>query len=236
MKKRLTVLFGVLLLAALTPVAAYADAHEAMVFVVHAIPGTDLGLPADLAVDIAVNDACALPNFKFMDTAGPLPFAPGTYNIKIYLANEAAPCSGDPVIEADVPFMAGETVLVTAHLTEEGGITASKFVVDTSAVANKKARFTFIHAAAAPAVDVQAFRETGPLNPMFMVPEMSNGDRMAVQIRPKSWHFSLGPAGSGIKLTAKRVNMKLGQNFVLMAVGSLQFETFTWLRWKLKAK
>jgi len=236
MRKTLAFFAGALLLIALTPAAVHADSHAAMVYVVHGIPGTDLGLDPDLAVDIAVNDACAIQNFKFMETAGPLPFLPGTYNIKIYLADEVNPCSGTPVIDADVPFMAGETVLLAAHLTAEGGITASKFVVDTSAVANKKARFTFIHAAAAPSVDVQAFRETGVLNPMFMVPEMSNGDRMAVQIRPRNWHFSLGPAGSGVKLTGKRVRMKLGQNFVMMAVGSLTFETFTFLRWKLNAK
>jgi len=236
MKKILTFLCGALLLIALVPAVSHADSHAAMIYVVHAIPGTDLGLDPELAVDIAVNDACAIPNFKFMETAGPLPLAPGTYNIKIYLANEAAPCSGDPVIEADVPFMAGETALVTAHLTEEGGITASKFVVDTTAVANKKARFTFIHAAAAPAVDVQAYRETGALDPMFMVPDMSNGDKMAVQIRPKNWHFSLGPAYSGVRLTGKRVKLKLGKTFILMAVGSLQFETFTWLRWSLNSK
>lgn len=236
MKKTLVLLSIALLLTALVPAVSHADSHAAMIYVVHAIPGTDLGLDPELAVDVAVNDACAIPNFKFMETVGPLPLEPGTYNIKIYLANEAAPCSGDPVIEADVPFMAGETALVTAHLTEEGGITASKFVVDTSAVANKKARFTFIHAAAAPAVDVQAFRKFGALDPMFMVPDMSNGDKMAVQVRPKSWHFSLGPAFSGVELTGKLFNLKLGQNFVLMAVGSLQFNTFTWLRWKINAK
>jgi hypothetical protein len=106
---------------------AGADAHAANVRVAHGIPGQDLGADPALPVDVLVNDSiCLLEGFTFGEFAGPVELAPGTYNIKISLASTPA-CSNPPVIEADVPFDAGEDATVIAHLSEAGDPTASKF-------------------------------------------------------------------------------------------------------------
>jgi hypothetical protein len=107
---------------------AGADAHAANVRVAHGIPGQDLGADPALPVDVLVNDSiCLLEGFTFGEFAGPVELDPGTYNIKISLASPSDACSNPPVIEADVPFDAGEDATVIAHLSEAGDPTASKF-------------------------------------------------------------------------------------------------------------
>jgi hypothetical protein len=218
-----------LFVLALTAGYAQAQDKNARVYVIHGIPGLDLGLDPTLPVDVFVNDALAIPGFLFKQKVGPLAFPAGTYNIKIALAGTT-----DPVIEADVPFYSNETAVVIAHLTADGGITASKFIYDMSPVSGVKSRFYFNHLAAAPTVDVWATRTTGVLDPMFRVDEISNGDKFFVEVRPKEWRLVLGPTGTGIELTSKHVNLKLANNTIIFALGSLDFSTFTFISLRIK--
>jgi hypothetical protein len=199
--------------------------------VVHGIPGLDLGLDPDLPVDVYVNDAKAIANFKFKKVKGPLSLPAGTYNIKIAPAGTTT-----YVIDADVPFYAKETTAVIAHLTAEGGITASKFVYDMSPVYNSKARFYFQHLAAAPSVDVWTTRVTGNKAEMFRVDDMRNGDKYAVEVRSKEWRLVLGPTGTGIELAAKHLQLKNQENIIVLALGSLEFQTFTFKVIRLEGK
>jgi len=228
--KRINVLL-VLGLFVLAVTAGYAQAQDknAQVFVIHGIPGIDLGLDPDLSVDVYVDDALAIPGFKFKQKVGPLAFPAGTYNIKIALEGTT-----DPVIEADVPFFSNETAVVIAHLTDEGGITASKFVYDMSPISGIKSRFYFNHLANAPTVDVWANRTTGVGNPMFRVDEISNGDKFFVEVRPKEWLLSLGPTGTGIELTSKHVRLQYAKATLIFALGSLENQTFTFISLRIR--
>jgi hypothetical protein len=208
---------------------AQAQDKNARLYVVHGIPGLDLGLDPDLSVDVFVNDGLAIPGFKFGEKVGPLALPAGTYNIKIALEGTT-----DPVIEADVPFFSNETAVVIAHLTTEGGITASKFVYDMSPISGVKSRFYFNHLANAPTVDVWATRTFGAIDPMFRVDEISNGDKFFVEVRPKAWRLVLGPTGTGIELVEKHVRLRFANNTIIFAVGSLDFQTFTFISLRIK--
>ena len=59
---------------------------EGIVYVVHGINGTDLGLSEALPVDVSLNGACALPGFTFGEIVGPLELPVGSYDIAIGLA------------------------------------------------------------------------------------------------------------------------------------------------------
>jgi hypothetical protein len=199
------------------------DAHlNASVYVVHGIPGLDLALDPDLPVDVYVNDALTLAGLKFKQVKGPLSLPAGTYNIKI-----APEGTTTYVIEADVPFYPMETTAVIAHLTADGGITASKFVYDMSPVSGRRSRFYFQHLAAAPSVDVWTTRVAGSKAQMFSVDDVRNGDKFFVEIRPKEWRLVLGPTGTGIELTAKHLELNNKENLIVLALGSLEFQTFT---------
>ena len=65
MKRTVFCLVGAMLITAVGTPAADADGHESMVYVVHGIPGQDLGLEPALPVDVSVNGACALESFAF---------------------------------------------------------------------------------------------------------------------------------------------------------------------------
>lgn len=109
------------------------DPNYGIVYVVHGINGTDLGLDEALPVDVSVNGACALTDFRFRDIAGPLRLAAGSYDIQVHLAADAA-CTGAVAIDAPgIQLPGGANVSIAAHLTDGGAPTASVFVNDISA-------------------------------------------------------------------------------------------------------
>jgi hypothetical protein len=112
------------------PASMNGSSMQGTVYVVHGINGTDLGLDEALPVDISVNGACALSDFRFRDIAGPLMLDEGTYDIKVFLA-DATPCAGAEAIDASGIFLpAGANVSIVAHLAEGGAPTATVFAND----------------------------------------------------------------------------------------------------------
>jgi hypothetical protein len=110
--------------------ASMSGSMQGTVYVVHGINGSDLGLDEVLPVDVSVNGACALTDFRFRDIAGPLPLDEGTYDIKVFLA-DPTPCGGAEAIDAPGVFLpAGANVSIVAHLAEGGAPTATVFAND----------------------------------------------------------------------------------------------------------
>jgi hypothetical protein len=233
MKKTLAIFGFALLLAGLLPSAAMAQ-NEATVFIIHGIPGIDLNLDPELPVDITVDGACLLQNFKFAEIAGPLSLAEGTYNIQIKLADLANPCGGTTVIEADVPFEANEKCTVIAHLTEEGGITASKFTHDLSAIKRNKARILMHHTANAPGVDIVWTPLVDDISPrMNQKDEFEAGDKYQIEVRPfpnDSWRMTLAPRGTGIVIFSQDFKFMDFAAYGMFAVGSVTNGTFRFIQ------
>jgi hypothetical protein len=227
-KKTLSIFASAFLLVGLLSGAAVAQ--DATVFIVHGIPGIDLDLDPELPVDIAVNGGCLLQNFKLGEIAGPVSLAAGTYNIQIKLADLSNPCGGTTVIEADVPFEANEKCTVIAHLTEEGGITASKFTHDLSGIKRNKARILMHHTAYAPSVDLMWVPLIGGIAPrMNQKDEFEHGDKYQIEIRPfpeDSWRFSLAPRGTGTTIFSQDFQFEDFTAYGIFAVGSVANGTF----------
>ena len=228
MKKNLTILASALLLVSLLSGTALAQ-DEATIFIIHGIPGIDLNLDPELPVDITVEGGCLLQNFKFGEIEGPFSLPAGTYNIQIKLADPSSPCGGTTVIEADVPFEANEKCTVIAHLTEEGGITASKFTHDLSAIKGKKARLLVHHTAFAPSVDL-SLMPVGDYRPrVVQMDDYAHGDKFQFEIRPfpnGGWKVSLAPTGTGMTIFSQDVNLKAYHGYAVFAVGSVANGTF----------
>ena len=167
---------------------AAAQAQPAKVYAIHGIPGGDLGLDPALPVDVAVNGACALTNFRFGEIRGPLSLPAGSYTFEIKLNLGGAACSGLTAIgPAVVPFAAGETATLIAHLTEAGSPTASKFVNDVSKTGAGRARLVAHHTAAAPAVDVVVSRDIyDPRRRPSACPASPTASRPWLQFSPAS--------------------------------------------------
>jgi hypothetical protein len=227
MKKTLSILASAILVVGL--LSGMAMAQDATIFVIHGIPGIDLGLDAKLPVDIEVDGTCLLQGFEFGEIAGPLSLAAGTYNIQIKLADPSNPCGGTTVIEADVPFEANEKCTVIAHLTEDGGITASKFTHDLSPIKRNKSRILMHHTAFAPNVDITWTPQADVLPRVIEIDEFEHGDKFHVEIRPlpaDSWQLAIAPRGTGTPIFFQDQQFQDFTAYGIFAVGSIVNGTF----------
>jgi hypothetical protein len=156
---RFSTLCAVVLTALVSAGAARAQTAPASFFVVHGIPGRDVGATLDplLPVDVLVGGKyCLLQGFTFGSIAGPYDVPPGTYTVAISLANPLAPCSNTPVISGSVALKSGEFGAVVAALSTSGAPAAEVYALNVSAIGAGKQRFMVAHAADAPEVEVKA--------------------------------------------------------------------------------
>lgn len=214
----------VVLVGATSPLAA----QNASVRIVHGIPGADVSPRLDpaLPVDVLVNDSiCLLQGFTFGSISGPYTLPAGTYDIKIFVADTLAPCSGSAAIAAPVPLGAGENVSIVAHLNEAGGLTASKFVNDVSPTGEGMSRIIAHHLAAAPAVDVTIRTGFPPMQ--ATVPGATNGAQAAAEVPEGGVTIGIAPAGTGTGIFARILRTSPGLSYTVYAVGSLANGTFT---------
>jgi hypothetical protein len=234
-----------MILAGALAVPAQADVTA---YVVHGIDSDDPMNP-DLPVDVFVSGlGCALPGFKFGDRVGPLNVPAGDYDISIFLADPANPCTGAEVIDLDgVTLPDGANATIIAHRTADGtagpgdllglGITASLFGNDSSATGRGKARVIAQHAAFAPSVDVVVSRDySNPDAPSVTVPGFSNptSDASAVisqinaQFRPGSWELALEISGAAV-FGPTTVRLRPSTVTYIYAVGDYAGGTFQYL-------
>lgn len=133
---------------------ATAPALAADVYVVHAIPGEDLGLDPTLPVDVSVDGGCALPGAVFGDAVFAGALATGPHEIEIRVSDGT--CTGALAVTARVDLSIAETAAIVAHLDANGAPTISKFTQKVTGLAPGNARLVIQHTAAAPAVDLKA--------------------------------------------------------------------------------
>ena len=211
----------------------HAQENAATVYVIHGIQGQDLDLDAALPVDVAVDGGCLLQGFSYGELAGPLNLAPGTYNITIGLADSENPCSNPPVIDAAVPFAAGEVAVVIAHLDADGAPTASKFLLDPSATEEGRSRITLHHTAAAPAVDILLSGTVCDWQGQRQFDAVPNGAQGALTVPPGLWDISLRPAGNHTPvLGPQRLEVDPSQAYLVFAVGALGNDSLTLLMYE----
>jgi hypothetical protein len=124
----------------------------ANLIVVHGIPGSDVGLPQSLPVDVLVNGAtCLLKGFTFGTVAGPVAVPPGVYKIAVSLADSAAPCANKPIINATVNLGGGSLSAVVAALSATNAPTAEFFRLNGFPLPPGSLRFVDVNATDAPA-------------------------------------------------------------------------------------
>lgn len=213
-----------LVLATLSLVPA---ARAADVYVVHGIDGSDLGLDPALLVDVEVNGAAALDDVAFGDVAGALPFETGFHDVAIRLSDGVpGAATGLVVTQTRLNLAAFETAVVVAHLDVNGTITLGKFTVNTDPIAAGSARVAVAHAAAAPAVDVQA-KGTQGTKGTVRTKLISNGNQSpAFDVNEGTYLFRVKPAlAKGI--VADLPDVPVTGNLLIVAVGTLAKGTFT---------
>ena len=113
MKNRIRLSLALALLcAALTTAMSASD--NAYMYLVQGIPGHDYPTPTDpqFPVDVLLNDeVCYVRGLAYGTIQGPLTFSPGTYDVKISVANSLAPCSNSPIVDSTVTLDSGRMSL-----------------------------------------------------------------------------------------------------------------------------
>lgn len=204
--------------------AANAQNMSAQVWVVHGIPGKDVNLPQSLPVDVSVGNQCVLQGFTFGRIAGPLTLAPGTVPIAISAANAQQPCSNPPIIAANVPFAAGERVIVVAHLDAQGMPTASKFPIDLSKTNPLSGRITLHHTANAPAVDIELKKFFFGQKREFK--GVTNGAQAALDLPFGFYSLTVAAAGTPNLVLPRLFGPMIPRyNYAIFVVGSLANNT-----------
>jgi hypothetical protein len=230
-------LLAVLILGLTLSVSA---AQGEMTYIVHGIPGQDLGLGLDpeLPVDVSVGGSCALEDFKFGDVVGPVPVNDPTLDVQIYLADDdgAPGCDGTLVLDLPgVPFGGGASTIV-AHLTADGaagagdvlgiGITGSKFDLDLQRNGRGKGRLVAHHTAKAPTVDVDLWRGQR-VRRVIEVEDFMPGDQAQADLRPGNWRTRLRVADTtDVAFGPTKVRIKPYQATVVFAVGTALTDSF----------
>jgi hypothetical protein len=226
----------VLLIGLLTFSLVSADGHEAMVTVIHGIPGADFDLDPTLPVDVCVDGAALIPDFLYRDQVGPVPIPTGTYDIAVQLAEgiEAGDaCGGTNVLYLPgVAVPGGENLTIIAHRTGDGspgagdvlglGITASIFVNDVSDIVAGKARLTIRHTAQAPAVDIPLYRGWRGGRPIMTIEDLDNPNQAGpLDVRPGGYFFSLDVDGLGTVFGPEFLELPYPhKSYIVYAVGS----------------
>lgn len=203
--------------------AAPAMAQPGRVVIVHGVPGGAVGAAADLPVDVSVNGACALPNFRYKQIVGPLALPAGTLSVAVHPANPSRPCGLPAIIgPANITINPNEDAAIIAHLTATGAPTASKYTVDLSPTVNNKARVHVFHTAAAPAVDVYLGAEFNVLGQTaFLLRQFVNNEQAVVTAPAAPWNLAVTVANSASPVIGPAV-VRLMENsaYLFFVVGS----------------
>jgi hypothetical protein len=132
-------------------------ADNAYLYLVQGIPGRDYSASTDpqFPVDVLINDdVCYQRGLTYGTITGPLTLVPGTYNVKVSVADSLLPCSNPAFVDRTISLEAGENVSAVVALSETGSPTLLTFTNQLSPVTATMGRVLFAQAADAPALEV----------------------------------------------------------------------------------
>jgi Domain of unknown function (DUF4397) len=129
---------------------------QSYTYVVHGIPGRDVGATysPSFPIDVSVDGACAVKNAQFGNIIGPVEIPSGTVTILAYTANATNPCSGRAILGTQAGVAPGQTISVVAGETANRALTFNPLIVDLTPVALNSGRVVVYHQADAPTLDV----------------------------------------------------------------------------------
>lgn len=201
-----------LALALMPATAAFGQATEGEVIVVHGVP--------DLAVDIYVNGDLTFENAEFGDVFGPLALPEGTYDIEIY-ATGADTDADEPALSGSADLPAGAVATIAAHLAEGGTPTLGVFVENNSTTDAGNARVTARHLADFGAVDILA-------NDGAVFEGVTNPNGGDVDVPADTYNIKITAAGDPATVAFDAdVPLAEGTNTIAYAIGSVSGGSFT---------
>jgi hypothetical protein len=155
MRNRIRLTLALALLCAASTAALASE--NAYLYLVQGIPGLDYSATMDpeFPVDVLLNnEICYAHGLAYGAILGPLTLAPGTYDVRVSVANSLAPCSQSPIVDSSVELNAGKDVSAVFALSDSGTPTLKTFTNNFSPVTENDGRILFVLAADSPAVQL----------------------------------------------------------------------------------
>jgi Domain of unknown function (DUF4397) len=207
----------VLCLAMFVSVGLSGVAGASQVYVVHGIPGQDLGAPAALPVDVCLAGGTlvgGLTGVEFGAIAGPLDLPAGRYDLEIRVADGR--CGGALAVANSIYVGLGESATVVAHLSEQGSPALTKFINDVRSLGDNRSRLVVRHGAAVVPVNVTVRGSRG----LTLVPDIANSTQSsAITLRPANYRVAVYPKGSLHPALSASAELEAGLTYFAYAVG-----------------
>lgn len=153
MRKSIRLVLALIFLCAAWSSAAFASS----LYFVQGVPGRDYAAATDPAfpLDILLNDeVCYVHGLAFGSISGPLTLAPGTYDVKVSIADSLAPCTNPPLVNSNVTIAAESDYSAVISLNSSGTPTLSTFTNNLTEVTPNTARVMFAQTTDAASVQV----------------------------------------------------------------------------------
>lgn len=196
-----------------------AVAAAAQVYVVHGIPGQDVGAAAELPVDICLAGGSlvgGLTGVTFGGIAGPLDLPAGKYDLEVRLSGGGA-CAGPLAVANTVYLALGESVSIVAHLGEQGAPALTKFTNDVRALGHERTRLVVRHGAAVRPVNVLV---RGPRTFDVVTGLVNSEQSSAINRRAGEYKVAVYPTGSLHPALQTSATLQAGTVYFAYAVGS----------------
>ena len=186
-------------------------AQTGTVTVVHGIPGVN--------VDVYVDGAKALTDFKPGTVTKPITLPAGTHAVKIFKTGQGP--SGTAVITDSVVLPAGANASLVAYLKADGSVSPklAVFVNNTARIAAGQGRVTVRHVAAAPAVKVTADGAT-------LIASLANPAEATATVPAKTYTVAVSPSAGGAAVFTGPLPAAAGADTIVYAYGSATDGTF----------
>jgi hypothetical protein len=231
MKKYAAVPVIALFLCILVTAPGLAATTKATVYLVHGLPGKDIGKTADIPVDISFNGLYKAKAFKLLQVSPALSLAAGSYSLKVYEAGLGPANAAAPLIQKSIVLGEGEQATVIIHLTSAKKATLTKFTNDLSPVANRASRF-IVHGTAAVSAFAAGFTHpTWPDgHPLYQADAIANGNKIAVEITPQygvTYFFEVTEANEdAYRLFSKMMPILANKVNLIYVIGAPKTATF----------
>lgn len=153
MRSYIRLTFAMALLCAAMSTASFASS----MYIVQGIAGRNYAADTDPAfpVDVLLNDeVCYVHGLPFGNIQGPLTFFPGSYDVKVSIANTLAPCSNSPLIDTTVKIGAETDTSAVIALDSTGTPTLVTFTNNLTAVPANGSRLLFTQTVSSTTVQV----------------------------------------------------------------------------------
>jgi len=218
----------ILALALLCPALSTAmlAADNAYLYLLQGIPGRDYSAATDpvFPVDILINgDICYEHGLTYGDIAGPLTLAPGSYDVKVSVANSLAPCSNAPFAEKTISLGAGKNVSAVVALSQAGAPELLTFTNKFSAVTTGMVRVLLAQAVDAPTVQVVLQNKTTLKSNTY---EVKSGALLDVNLPAAEYSVEINQ-GATTLVSSSLFTLNSQSALLLYAVGQASNSTVT---------